>query len=113
MRYALRLPGGQHAQLQRHLLPGEGLEAAGFILCGRVNGADRHAFCARRVVPIPHKDCKRTAVSVDWPTKAADELIAEAMKRKMAIVRSTAIPAPGNITALACGRPSSSNVQTD
>jgi hypothetical protein len=87
MQYAFRLTGGQHAQLQRHLFPGDGLEAAAFILCGRMNGADRHAFCGRRVVLIPHKDCKRTAVSVDWPTKVAGELIEEAMKRKMAIVK--------------------------
>lgn len=87
MRYVLRLTGGQHAQLQRHLFPGDGLEAAALLLCGRMNGRDRHAFCVRRVVPIPHERCKRTAVSVDWPTNTADGLIEEAMKRQMAIVK--------------------------
>jgi hypothetical protein len=87
MQYGLRFTGGQHAQLQDHLFPGDGLEAAALVLCGRLNGADRHVFCARRVVPVPHKECKRTAVGVDWPTTLAAELIEEAMKRQMAIVK--------------------------
>jgi hypothetical protein len=87
MRYALRFTGGQHAQLRAHLFPGDGLEAAALVLCGRMNGEERHAFCARRVVLIPHAECDRTEVSVDWPTKFADTLVEEAMKRGMAIVK--------------------------
>lgn len=87
MRYALRFTGEQHAQLRAHLFPGDGLEAAALVLCGRMNGEDRHAFCARRVVLIPHAECERTEVSVDWPTKFADPLIEDAMKRGMAIVK--------------------------
>jgi hypothetical protein len=87
MRFVLRLSGQQHAQLRRHLFPGDGREAAAIILCGRLQSVDRHAFCARRVVLIPHSECKRTSESVDWPTKYADALIEEAMKRKMAIAK--------------------------
>jgi hypothetical protein len=68
MRYALRFTGEQHAKLRAHLFPGDGLEAAALVL-------------------IPHAECGRTAVSVDWPTKFADPLIEEAMKRGMAIVK--------------------------
>ena len=87
MRYALRVSGGQHADLQRHLFPGDGLEAAALVLCGRMNGSERHVFCARRVVLIPHERCKRTPISVDWPTDLADDLIREAMQKKMALVK--------------------------
>jgi hypothetical protein len=87
MRYVLRLSGQQHAQLQQHLFPADGLEAAALILCGRLRGADRHAFCARKLVLIPYGECKRTRDRVDWPTKRADALIEEAMKRQMAIVK--------------------------
>jgi molybdopterin/thiamine biosynthesis adenylyltransferase len=87
MRYALRFTGEQHAQLQAHLFPGDGLEAAALVLCGRRNGDECHVFCARRIVLIPYDACKRTAISVDWPTKYADPLIAEAMKRSMAVVK--------------------------
>jgi len=87
MRYALRFTGAQHSQLQRHLFPGDGLEAAALVLCGRMNSADRHVFCAHRVVLIPHDECKRTMLSVDWPTNLADGLIEESMKQNMAVVK--------------------------
>ena len=38
MRYALRLTSHQHAQLLAHLFPGDGLEAAALVLCGRRDG---------------------------------------------------------------------------
>lgn len=87
MRYALRLTGEQHSQLQAHLFPGDGLEAAALVLCGRRDGEERHVFCARRLVLVPYDACKRTTTSVDWPTRFADTLVAEAMKRGMAIVK--------------------------
>lgn len=87
MRYALRFTGEQHAQLQSHLFPGDGLEAAALVLCGRRDGDERHVLCALRVVLIPHEACQRTAVSIDWPTRFADPLITEAMKRGMAVVK--------------------------
>src|SRR6185437_1307881 len=87
MRYALRFTGEQHAQLQSHLFPGDGLEAAALVLCGLRDGDERHVFCARRVVLIPYDACQRTAVSIDWPTRIADALITEAMKRGMAVVK--------------------------
>jgi hypothetical protein len=52
-----------------------------------MKGPDRHVFCARRVVLIPHGACKRTALSVDWPTRYADRLVEEAMKTGMAIAK--------------------------
>jgi hypothetical protein len=87
MRYELRFTGEQHAQLHAHLFPGDGLEAAALVLCGRMTSEDCHAFCARRIVLIPHEQCQRTEISVEWPTIFADPLIEEAMKRGMAIVK--------------------------
>ena len=34
MEYVLRLTGEQHAQLQPHFFPGDGMEAAALVLCG-------------------------------------------------------------------------------
>lgn len=87
MEYVLRLTGDQHAMLRAHLFPGDGMEAAALILCGRHNGLDRHVFTANRVVLIPHDQCVRTAVGVNWPTQFADPLLAAAMKRRMAIMK--------------------------
>src|SRR5581483_9011271 len=85
--YVLRLTGDQHAMLRAHLFPGDRMEAAALILCGRHNGLDRHVFTANRLALIPHDRCIRTAVVVNWPTKFADPLLAEAIKRRMAIVK--------------------------
>ncbi len=86
MEFALRMTGEQHALLEAHLFPGDGLEAAALALCGRRRGS-RHIFTVRKMVLIPHADCTRTPVTITWPTKVADELIREAAKRDMAIVK--------------------------
>lgn len=87
MNYVLRLTGEQHAQLKAHLYPGDGLEAAALVLCGRLLGRSRHAFMARKIVLIPYVDCERTAVTITWPTRFADALIKEAAKRGMAVLK--------------------------
>jgi len=87
MEYVLRLTGEQHAQLKAHLFPGDGMEAAALVLCGRLRGRGRHAFMVRKIVLIPHAECKRTAVTITWPTWFADDLIKDAAKRGMAILK--------------------------
>lgn len=86
MDFALRLTGLHHALLKAHLFPGDGMEAAALALCGRRRGS-RHIFTVRKIVLIPHADCKRTPMTITWPTKFADELIREAAKRGMAILK--------------------------
>lgn len=87
MDYVLRLTGEQHAQLKAHLFPGDGKEAAALVLCGRLRGRGRHAFMARKIVLIPHAECDRTDITITWPTRFADDLIAEAARRGMAILK--------------------------
>lgn len=87
MNYVLRLTGEQHAQLKAHLFPGDGMEAAAIVLCGRLRGCGRHAIVARKIVLIPYADCERTAVTITWPTRFADDLIKEAAKRGTAILK--------------------------
>ena len=86
MQYAIRFTGEQHAQLKSHLFPGDGMEAAALVLCGRMAGNSRHVFTARRVVLIPHDQCKREHDGMEWPTRFADPLLKEAMRRRMAII---------------------------
>lgn len=87
MQYALRLTEKQHAELQTHLFPGDGLEAAALLLCGRLRGKQSHVFCAHRLVLIPHEACERTEDGVDWPTSFSDKLVEEAMTRQMAVAK--------------------------
>lgn len=92
MQYVLRCTGEQHSQLKSHLFPGDGMEASALVLCGRLRGADRQVFAARKVVLIPHGECERTPVKVTWPTRFADPLLVEAARRGMAIVKTHSHP---------------------
>ena len=87
MDYVVRLTSRQHAELKAHLFPGDGLEAAALVLCGRLRGRGRHALMVRKIVLIPHADCERTEVTITWPTRFADDLVQEAAKRGMAVLK--------------------------
>jgi molybdopterin/thiamine biosynthesis adenylyltransferase len=87
MEFVLRLTGEQHTKLLAHLYPGDGMEAAALMLCGRHGGGARHVMCARKIVLIPHDQCERSPVRVTWPTRFGDGLVAEAGRRGMAIVK--------------------------
>ncbi len=63
----LALAGVHHAELTRHLFPGDGLEAAAILLCSRVPGP-RLRLLVREVIPVPHSACaSRTRDTVTWP----------------------------------------------
>jgi len=87
MNYVLRLTGEQHAQLKSHLFPGDGREAAALAVCGRLRSGHRHALMVRKLLLIPHADCERTAASITWPTRCADDFMREAGQRGMAILK--------------------------
>lgn len=87
MRYYLRLTQAQHAMLRAHLFPGDELEAVALLLCGRRNGASRHVFTAREVVPIPHELCSRAVDRITWSTDFLDPLIRLAWGKGQAILK--------------------------
>lgn len=87
MTYSLRLTEAQHASLQSHLFPGDGLEAVALLLCGRRKGAQRHVFTVRRVLPIPYDRCQRRADGVTWPTDFVDDLLRDAFGKGQAIIK--------------------------
>ena len=88
MRVKLRLAQRDHALLQQHLLPGDGLEAVAVALCGRRHSKDRHCLTVRQVVPIPYAECKaRTPYRVTWSTARLVPLLEEAARRDLAILK--------------------------
>lgn len=93
MKYALRMTEAQHVSLRAHLFPGDGLEAAALLLCGRAKGPTRQIFTVRRVLAIPHALCERRADRVTWPTQSVDELLQEAYGRGQSIVKVHSHPA--------------------
>jgi ThiF family/Prokaryotic homologs of the JAB domain len=87
MKYALRMTEADRNALRSHLFPGDGKEAAALLLCGRRNGAERHIFTVRRVIPVPHEVCDRRPDRVTWPTDFVDALLQDAYGKEQAIVK--------------------------
>ena len=87
MQYVLRLNGEQHELLKSYLFPGDGREAGALLLCGRRSGQRRHVLTAMKVELIPLEACERTADRLTWPTSVALNLINEAVRRELAIVK--------------------------
>ena len=67
----LTLNGTQHAALKAHLFPGDGLEAAAFLLCGVRAGDRRTRLVAREVFPVPYSACGLAFYSYLLPAQLA------------------------------------------
>lgn len=76
----------QHAELFRHLFPGDGLEAAAVVLCGRARHADTQRLVVHRVHPVPYDQCDRSETQVRWKTDTLEPLLDEAGRRGLAIL---------------------------
>ena len=84
----LTLNGTQHAALKAHLFPGDGLEAAAFLLCGVRAGDRRTRLVAREVFPVPYSACAvRTGRRVTWPTDAILPLLERAERSGGTLVK--------------------------
>lgn len=72
----LAFPGETHAELLRHLYPGDGLEAAAVLVCTQTPGP-RFRLVVQAVVKVPHEACKRrTATAITWPSAYVEKAIA-------------------------------------
>jgi hypothetical protein len=88
MKIKLRITERDHAALEQHLFPGDGLEAVAVALCGRRRGAARHCLTVRSVVSIPYHECKvRTPDRVTWSTQRLVPLLEEAARRDLGILK--------------------------
>src|SRR4051812_13899007 len=88
MGIGLRMTAAQHAELQNHLLPGDGNEAVAIALCGRRGGGPRQWFVVQKIVLIPYSACPiRTPDRVTWSTDAMLPLLDEAARRNYAILK--------------------------
>ncbi len=83
----LRLTQDQHDRLRRHLLPGDGLEAAAVMLCGRAKEGSDRVLVGHRLFPIPYAECSRGADFVTWPLGKMTGLLDEAAAAKLAVVK--------------------------
>ncbi|HEX2653158.1 MAG TPA: ThiF family adenylyltransferase [Xanthobacteraceae bacterium] len=87
MQITLTFTAEQHCQLSSHLFPGDGLEAAALVLCGRAVSETGHRLLAHKIVLIPHDACERSEDRVTWPTSFLIPMLEQAVKRGMAILK--------------------------
>ncbi len=88
MDVTLTLSAEQHAELQTHLFPSDGCEAASIVLCGRRAGERRHRLVACEVHAIPYDQCSvRTTQRVTWPTDVIVPLLGRAHARGLTVVK--------------------------
>jgi hypothetical protein len=81
------MSGLHYSALQRHLFPGDGLEAVAFALCGRHRGQSAEILMVQRIIPVRYEDCQRAADRVTWLTDALVPIMEEARHRGLAIVK--------------------------
>jgi hypothetical protein len=85
-RATLSLTAAVHAQLQAHLFPGDGKEAAAVLVCTRVPGL-RLRLLVRQVVFVPHEACaNRTEYSLTWPGSYIEDAFDIAEPEQLSIV---------------------------
>lgn len=88
MPITLRLTGRQHTALCRHMHPGDGKEAVTVGTCGRHDGLHGHILTLRKMLHIPHEECReREPERVTWPTNKLEPLLSEATDRQYAVVK--------------------------
>ena len=90
----LRMSGGQHSVLRKHLFPSDGLEAVALALCGRRAGEHVHALSVRKLHFVPYDGCAvRRHNRVTWPVEQVRPLLQEAADRDWAVVKFHSHPA--------------------
>lgn len=87
MEYQLRFSGSHYSSIREHLFPGDGKEAVAIVLCGRYEHEGVSILLTHKVVLIPHEECERTPLNVNWKTDRLVPLLEEAAKKNMGILK--------------------------
>ncbi len=85
---SLVMTSGTHKEAFRYLFPGDGLEAAGILLCNQGTGRHYQKLIATEFVGLPYELSKREADHVTWPFEAhfTPENIADVDRRGQSIL---------------------------
>ncbi|WP_370032435.1 ThiF family adenylyltransferase [Flavobacterium sp. 28YEA47A] len=85
--YQLRIAGKHYESLQQHLFPGDGKEAVAVALCGRYERDGISVLLTHKIELIPHDECERDALFVNWKTERIIPFLEEAEKHNLAILK--------------------------
>lgn len=85
--YRLRISGRHYNELRAHLFPGDGLEAAAFILCGRRNTATGVIFLSHEVILVPYDICDRHPNRVTWKSDVLPPILDKAKQRGFSVLK--------------------------
>jgi hypothetical protein len=81
---SLAISQGHHQQLERHLFPSDGLEAAAILLC--VKSAEQRLI-VQDIITVPYSDCKiRTPDGISWPGHAIESAIDRAESAELSLL---------------------------
>lgn len=83
----IRLTARQHADLRRHLFPGDGMEAVAVALCGRAASLASEILLFHRIELVPYGTCTRSRDRIDWPPTVVERFFREAAEHDLAIVK--------------------------
>lgn len=81
----LAFGGDAHAQVYRHLYPGDGLEAAAILLCARAPGP-RLRLLVQDMVLVPHELCGRERDRLTWPGEFLEVAIDRAETNDLVLI---------------------------
>ncbi len=81
----LVIPATMHRDLQAHLLPGDGREAAAILICSRISGL-RVKLMAKDVVFVPYAESVREPDFLSWPSAYVEHALELADKNDFSLV---------------------------
>jgi len=87
VQYQFKISSQLHQTIYNHLLPGDGLEAVGIILCGFNQNINRWTLLAKEFHPIDYNDCVRGGDFVHWKTELIVHLLEKANKELLAVLK--------------------------
>lgn len=83
----IKITEKMHLELKGHLHCGDGFEAVAFALCGRHQLRDETFLFIHKFYLIPYGKCIRSENRVSWNTEDVTELLEEASKKGMGIIK--------------------------
>lgn len=91
VRLTLAMSGAHHAELEAHLFPGDGLEAAAILLCTRI-GAAAHRLMVKSVHFVPRAECQREDDELIWPGQHIEDCLTLADAEDLSLVLTHSHP---------------------